>query len=84
MYECFRVGLILQTSVNMWDPSEEPKHKWDPVLSLSYEFTVTRCSWLPLGCLVLPGKCVYKALLRGGDVMTVKDCFVLAFACLTS
>lgn len=57
MYEGFKVRLILQTSANTWDPSEEHECKWNPALSLSCQFTVTRRSWLPLGCLVLTGKC---------------------------
>ena len=60
MYECFKAGFIPQTSANTWDPSEEHKYKWDPALSLSYQFTVTRRSWLPMGCLVLTGKCVVR------------------------
>lgn len=68
---------VLRPGSSCKHPSEEHKHKWDPALSQSYQFTVARCSRLPLSWLA---SCC-KALLKGGDVMGVKDfcsCFCLA------
>lgn len=84
MHECFKAKLILQTSVNTRDPSEEQNHKWDPALSLSYQF---HCQQMLLASSWLPGAywqvwCC-KASVKEGNVKSVKG-FVLAFACLSS